>query len=643
MSVLAFPRMYFRGNVSWDPAVSNNDPNYYDGVTARAKLAPGQTPIQFREQLIATTAQRGDWNYYGTHICRFERARIVGGALPASAADGDPLIDRPVRLAGKLVDLDPNALCSQIFFDELVVGLPGGPHLRARPLRRMSSRWLSFARNLGGLPIAGSASAAWQTVFPTADLELARPEESPLLAAFADALNRPEVRGLMLRCSTYRTLYFQNGIMNDLEPAATMDELGTLHAQGKAVSNPAYAVVVGAVGLWREGDIEAEPGGRRLVSTRRTATPRNAPNVSAALFTAAVELDAPAARLSVDFSNTFPELDITLEKVDFGDLTVVADVDGRQVPIARIPAASYDRAAYEARGGIVDVDLNTTDPAVDDVAIDKLEKAKLSVVAGTGEGAVVLLTEQQTYASARELNVYLDESDTPAVTIDARVFGRIPTEPLKVVAAEYDAAMDFTNTKVMLTPGADGSAYLQLQAERPGFRYYLLIPSTAEAPPPKFGISTAAFLGIRTLPFDDAMSTGPDDDWNIIYNQIFANYDAITPRMSNILDLGDLEAVRTFARRIIQVTDPVLFEGAHYMPVTRDLSRGKRELLHRFCLRLLNGEQPNVAPAEGRPRPATALPPGEEAAADVTPDVPYGSLPGVPAGIFFDKRARPSD
>ena len=137
---------------------------------------------------------------------------MAGGMVEPRHGDqlhDDPLIDAPVELVGKLVDIDPTGLCSQIFFDELSLGIPGRPHLHARPRRRMSSRWLNFGRNLGRLPIAGGASAAWQAVFPSADVEIVRAGESPLLAPLEDALRDPRARGLMLRLSTYRTQYFQ--------------------------------------------------------------------------------------------------------------------------------------------------------------------------------------------------------------------------------------------------------------------------------------------------------------------------------------------------------------------------------------------------------------------------------------------------
>ena len=105
------------------------------------------------------------------------------------------------------------------------------------------------------------SAVSWQAVFPRADVEIVRDSESPLLARLSERLREPHARGLMLRLCTYRTVYFQNGVLNQLEPAADLDELAQLHAQGKPVSNPAYSLVVATLGVWFEGESEPVPAG----------------------------------------------------------------------------------------------------------------------------------------------------------------------------------------------------------------------------------------------------------------------------------------------------------------------------------------------------------------------------------------------
>lgn len=630
MSVLSFPRLYFHGTMSWDPIVSNNDAANYDGIAARARLAPGETVACFRQRMIASTAERGDWNYFGTHVCALEQAHVTGGAAAPrhGQAHDDPLIDAPVELVGKLVDLDPTGVCSQIFFDEFSLGIPGRPHLHARPRRRMSDRWLNFGRNLTRLPIAGSASAAWQAVFPSADVEIVRAEESPLLAPLADALRDPRARGLMLRLSTYRTQYFQNGVKNPFDPAPTIADLQRLHEQGKPVSNPAYSLVVGAVGVWLDGDSEAVPGGRLLFG-QNPAPVGNAGGRPARAGPAAAEVHPDAKILSLDFSNTVPELDLNVEKADFGPITVSVQKDGNNTEIARIESSAYGRAAYEARAGIVDVDIS----AHPDVASLVIGGA-LSLSVDTPAGPTVLLAERELSAFCNDCNVYLDQDEPRTLVIQARERGEVPARPLSILVARYDAEMSFTGDMTVLPMSADGTTELEVRGDEAGYRHVRFIAfagDTVPVPPPGLRIDIDQFSSVRTLPSHDALEAATPDEvltWEFVYSNILATYDAIAPRMSTIIDLSDVDAVRTFARRIKEVTAAGLVESRRYMPVTRDLSRGKRELLHRFCDLALAASPPTEGlAADGIHSAETPEPAARE------------RLPGVPVGEPFDKRA----
>jgi hypothetical protein len=623
MSILSFPRLYLRGLMSWDPVVSNNDPASYDGVAARAQLAPGESVRCFRERMIASTAQRGDWNYFGTHICALEDARVTGGVRGPGLPD-DGLRDSPVELAGKLVDIDPTGVCSQLFFDEFSLGIPGRPHLRARPLRRMSSRWLNFGRSLAPLPIAGRASAAWQTVFAKADVEFGRATESPLLASLAAALDDPRSRGLVLRLCTYRTLYFQNGVLNDLAPVSDLDDLRRLHEQGLPVSNPAYSLVVGALGVWSDGEYESVPAGRTLLPAG-AAPVRNAQGRLAAAGPAAAVFHPAAGVLSFDFGSTVPEVSEDVKKADFGPLAVVVTSGGNDVEIGRIEPSAYDKGVYEANAGIVDLDVSGH-PDVAALLADGL----LSVRADAPAGPVVLLAERELGASSDDCNVYLDEGDTRTLAIRVRQRGEPPSGALSVAVATYlqqPEGIVFSGEMTVLPVGADGTASFTIRAQEPGYRHYRFAAfagNTVPTPPAALRIGTADFASVRTLPFDDALEAATPDEgltFDFVYTTILSSYDAIAPRMTNILDIADAAAVRTFARRILEVTDPDLFESRRYMPVTRDLSRGRRTLLRRFCA--LQLDPPGPATVDARH------------AAAVVPD----ELRVTPVGEEFDKRA----
>jgi hypothetical protein len=346
--------------------------------------------------------------------------------------------------------------------------------------------------------------------------------------------------------------------------------------------------------------------------------------------------------LSLDLSNTVPELDRDAEKADFGPLEVAVQTDEDVVGIGRIEPSAYDRPAYEAGAGIVDVDVS----GHADVA-SLLSRGRLLIRVDTPTGRTALLTEQALAASCDDCNVYLDQDDSRTLVIRVRERGERPSRPLSVLVATYAQAEEgivFSGVMTVLPVSQDGTASLQVRGEQAGCRhlgYTVFDGGAIPVPPATLPLATADFTSVRTLPFDDELEeTTPDEalTFDFVYTTILSTYDAIAPRMSNILDLADAAAVRTFARRILEVVDPALFESSRYMPVTRDLSRGRRTLLRRFCTLRLTSPTPTEAPP---PEPPTAARPVEPFAAGVAEPGPHGSSERrtAPIGERFDKRA----
>jgi len=620
VSVLAFPRLYLKGEMSWDPSVANNDATTYDSRTATAVFREGEDADAFRARMIRDTVQRGDWNYFGSHRCAMEGTTVVGGTLGPGMADTttDPMIAVPVQLVGKLVDIDPYGTVSQVFFDELVVGVPGRPHLRARPRRRMASRWLTFSRNRGpaDVAVAGRAAAAWQAVFPAEDVEIVRADGSALLTALAGALEQDGTCGLMLRLSTYNTRYFTRMVGPAGAPQAAFDgAIGTLaarHAAGEVVPNPAYSTMVGTLGLWLAGDSETAMSGRHLLPTPQ----RTAPATLAA--PAAAEHHPSGTVLSIDLSHSVPEVAADLTKAALGRITVSVTRDGATTELGSIDPAAYARAAYEARGGILDVAV----PVDDDVA-ELIREGRLEL--RVGQSAAV--TDRQLIAQERELVAYCDDAchylqdgEIRQAQVTVRERGRTPATSLSLTVAVYGDPpgvvvrdpVPVPSNGVVAVPVGGGARvveHLGLTVSPTGAAV-----SVASALP----LSTAQFLSVRTLPADADLAAVPDEDlsWELVYDTILRHYHAVTPRMSTILDLSDRDAVRTFAARILEVTDldtdpganPPPFESARYMPVTRDLSANRRNLLRRYCAKVVAEALPTTQPGQ-----IPAGPPGEAA------------------------------
>lgn len=166
MSVAALPRIYFHGEMSFDPSLSNNFREVHNPVTGRYRLPPGETTTSLREKL--PLSQPRSWNHYGTHIARFEEVKVTGVSLAPGGVVQDILVGKPINLLGRLVDLNPLMdHGTQVFFDGVTIG-DAQTNVEAAADRRVYARFLNFSRNLANLFIAGTADATWEAVFPSA-------------------------------------------------------------------------------------------------------------------------------------------------------------------------------------------------------------------------------------------------------------------------------------------------------------------------------------------------------------------------------------------------------------------------------------------------------------------------------------------
>lgn len=604
MSVLRLPRLYFKGLVSWDPGVVNNNPDVYDGVNVKIDLPSGVTYQTFKQWVIDNLAANGIWNYYGTHTCQLPEAStfITGGALaaPGPLITSDPIIGKSVALQGKLVDLDPaSVFTSQLFFEDFSFG-DGQAGITAQRFHRMHSRWINFKRNLGQLPIAGNAAVVWQTAFPFDKFSLSNTSGSLLLTELQKALERDDAEGLMVRFCTYRTLYFQNGILNQIpQQPRNIQDLQSLYSQGEMFSNPAYSLVTGVIGVWNCGELASVPGGRYLAPSK-PVKPTNAAGL-VRLGPCVAELDPAHSVLSLDLNSTIPEIDISMAKADFGPLTLAVRQGGTVTPITVITPANYSRATYEGSAGIIDI-------AVTADLMDKVETGQLLLQVQQAGVDVEALTESEFAAQADDRDTYLNEAEPKDVRVFVTRRGKAAPAGTQVLIARYDSAGQrlaaATHAPEILNVGADGFADLHLIPQAPGFINIGLFPFAQGAPAPsapaQLDIMAAFFACVRTLPFDnqfEAQTTDSQLTWSFIYENILRLYDLLNPVMSSPdigLSLSDKSVWTTpgRAKLLKRVTASVTFEDFNHMPVTRELSAGRLKLLERFCDLVIGGTLP---------------------------------------------------
>jgi hypothetical protein len=617
MSVLETPRIVFRGNIAWDPIVTNNYSTLYDENQSESVLPPADTTydqvLAFRTEAITdvdpnvnpeTRTQR-NWNPQGTHRSVFydlsaPDSACVDSAITNSAISGvdlgsgvstdDPFVGAPARFSGKLVDLEPyGSFSSQLFFDSMTFGIDGGCRIAARRRTRVTARYINLGRNQVYY-IAGFASVVWQTSFLTEDL-IIDAFDSVALQHLLAALDQPGVIGLTVRWVNYRTIYYDCPELAANPMVSSDVDLRTFKAQqlisklqindcsGGAVwqPNPARSKMVGVIGLWREGEPLHEPGDRALITTAFPGV--TGPPGQMCVATAFARLDGD--RLTLDLGSSMPEEDLALNKKNWGIVDVVAADSSLPGGFARLARIGYDEAAhpgcqayyareyYEAQSGIVTLD-------VDSSAIPSGAALQLRV------GDDILLAEVAVRAIPLVPNLYIDEGDSAQATFQIHVNGVPGGAGTDVTVWTYDSSGNPRAATWSGQANPDGRFSVPITNSSPGCIGYVPVIG-ANQPAPTVGLypQVTTYAYVRTLPADDAVAAMATT-WDNVYTLVLANWNAMAPCMDNWLDLHDPDQIRAFGAVIKQLTDPANIEAFSYMPVTRDMTAGERALLYQF-------------------------------------------------------------
>ena len=405
MSILEAPRVYFKGEVTWDPIVTNNKSSFYNEAVAETVFPAASDKVAaFRKEAIDDIVGGGNWNPHGTHRAVFYDTAVCGVDLGRGPEQQDPFLAAAVRFTGMLVDLEPyGSISSQLFFDEMRFGAGGGYLISAPRTSRITARYINFARNSANRMIAGIASVVWQSSFAKMDGLRIDAFDSPVLSALQGALADDDVLGLTVRFNAYRTIYFDDPTLRNGAPSVKQ-ATQTLQAKlngGGFQPNPARSLIVGAIGLWRRDESAHEPGERVLI-----------PPPSSSLGGSAFGR-LTGNTLALDLANVIPEIDDALTKQDFGTLSVVAitPATNAETVLATFPYSAYDRAAYEASAGIVTAAVGA--------AASAAAQGTLQLRGGDGS---VLLAEKALRAVPDTPNLYLDQGKTATAT--ARVYER---------------------------------------------------------------------------------------------------------------------------------------------------------------------------------------------------------------------------
>ena len=411
-------------------------------------------------------------------------------------------------------------------------------------------------------------------------------------------------------------------------------------------SQPCYSHVVGSVGVWKSGELMSVPGGRYLAATPASVAPIDASSSQAtpvSLGPVVANVDFDSQLISLDLNSTIPEVACAgtsasdLKKADVGPLTVgVQDAAGNFSPLAPpVLYAGYQKSAYEASAGIIDLPICASSAAAQSL------KNGTALLAIQMQGLTTLVEPSGGYSAQTDRRgIYLDENEQTQFQITVYRAG-VSAPGARVLVAKYDNGLNlipttstqyvnFTNglpqnlstpsgaTEItIIDANADGIATVGIAAQASGFPVLAFYPFAAgdplPTPPPVLlgpgvpnsqMITNAFYATVRVLPFDSdapaefiALWNATHDSakvWSYIYDEILYVYDMLFNVMLNKVNLGDRTAVEQAAGSIATLISTAYFaENPQAMPITRDLSDGKRTVLLLWCYLVQVGYAPH--------------------------------------------------
>lgn len=584
---------------------------------------------------------------------------------------GDLFFDKPG--SAKMVDLDPIGIYgTQIFSGEVrvVIYAPEGQEivlLSGKDPTRAYIRNMYIDRNITPIsatlpPGAWMGGAVWQLGLPLKGLTFNKnylapsPNQSPTLVALNQAAQAGQ--GLLVRFAMYYTL-------DGLDEGALADQF---QASGykKPIVNPATGMLVGSVGAWNQNEPASMPVERLIYPvmpiTRPTsnyafnvAMREKSPAVKIAasgtnnppppmppyyLGPAGVIVDTNQKTVVLDLVTTIPETSIIssppnpatdLQKANYGNLTLTILSNGVEQTVATITPTQYNRASYEAGGGILEFSYP---PALASALTDPQGLFRLYAQAlGPQPPQPAMQEIDYGYILTDDQCLYLTQGKTLTYKVQAFYKGQpVRNQLIPITTSQYQFVsgpdqpnqlapkvfqpLDNTPGKLFVvslppnsaqakadpaTPSpinptqyyqtdANGMVTLKVKGLQTGtamLRYQMLRDNFD---PNMGGANRYLYFGFtfynafRVMP-NDNYDNIPDSQitWDFVYKEVIQYYYLLYPGMFARLGFQQESVAKNFAGMIRRMVDKRNWESTSYMPVSRDLSDGKRKLLQRWC------------------------------------------------------------
>jgi hypothetical protein len=645
MSYFNFPRINFNGVVSINVGTVNNDD--YSGYQMNEGPGKGQLlrlsdsvnvqPNTFGmtdEQFIpwsltplsvsSTDPQHpktynqipGEWNYYGDMGFTFQGVNVVSinDALGKLVTSGNALIGGNLsfnNIAGRntalIADGNPEDVpSSQIFADLMTLVDPQGNTLVQGQPSKAVTRFINFCRNLN-LSASAGASGCFQCVIPVDNVS--DPGVQNILKSLGLTSAPANMTGFVVRYVVYKSIppIYASDFATQDEYNTAMENL--YKTQG---SNPAVSTVSGTIGIWYEGEMKSITMSRLLIApstggTYNVGTHTNSNNNKGMMQLAPmlVQVFADSNRITLDISNTFPEIYDPSTKANpkypisndndktAGIITLGYQSGTTITTIATIDYTNTD--SYISQGGMVDL-------TVDASVITAVQQNPLVVqITYPDNTQTTLLTESDYMIASDQAIVYAEEKQT-----DNNYRNDAPDPGPCTINVYYRGAQVTSSNAVSLvmqeaitTPNQDDAltAYSQnfsfpqtsqltFKADSRGNRLYRIsTPQNAVTSYNQINLCTDFYINLRILPTDDYsqyLNGTTPLTWDVLYDNVLRYYNLIFPAMG--LHVPFEESVwKDMAATIYQRVDIENWASVLSMPRTRDLSQSRRELIQAWC------------------------------------------------------------
>lgn len=618
---MARPNIILHGRFRVNPPTANNN-NVDELVDVERTGLVAQLSAARSEKLIGQLKQIKEveiywgvgnhmpcyWNYFGDNAFTWEDVKVTAvdefpsqehtssdKALGAVATlTGHPRHDRPTQPV--MFQLDPtDAISAQIIADRLEVR-GEGCRLQVEGLSRAHLRDLNaFRLPQGNGP--RQVSGVFQTAAASADVRI-EPGESRALAALSEELRNG--RKLVVTYCLYDCGdppldpdAMQRALLehDKIDPSARAPR-----GEARGPRNPKSGRIAVVISTAAPGALASMPSGRRLIPPAVDMEP-------ARLGPAYVHVDSQTAVLTLNTMSSLPEelAENGVPKQKLGALTLFAiDDAGQKSAVLKLSEAEY--ADYARNAGVFRIQLSAEQWT-------SLRKACLAIELESGG----TLLEQEFVLASDQRNIYLEHdgeqqiqvlvtrrgAPAPRVRLQLGVWqsaierradnAGIPRSPLQNFHKSDDPSVELEAGPIETDEA--GLACFRIWARRPGAALVCYWIDGTQPPPesPTWKeLELYSFSAVRVLPDDSALAKTEPLRWEDVFEHVLKPYTVLYPAMSEVFGLDDPASVRSYAKSIAESMDESAWAKTTYMPISRDLSRGKREML----LRWLAQEQP---------------------------------------------------